>query len=51
MINIPCTDDWYICYHRHPIPNQGGNDRVTCLDRMYFDKDGNILPIIQTPAK
>lgn len=51
VINIPCTDDWYICYHRHPIPNQGGNDRVTCLDRMYFDKDGNILPIIQTPAK
>ncbi len=48
VINIPGTDDWYICYHRRPIPNEGGNHRVTCLDRMYFDANGDIEPIRMT---
>jgi hypothetical protein len=25
--------------------NPDGNHREVCIDRMYFDKDGNILPV------
>jgi beta-xylosidase len=45
---MPGTDDWYICYHRRPIPSKGGNHRVTCIDRMYFDENDLIKPIVMT---
>jgi hypothetical protein len=45
VINIPGTDDWYIVYHRRPLTETNGNHREVCIDRMYFDKDGNILPV------
>ncbi len=45
VINIPGTDDWYIIYHRHPLNDTNGNHRETCIDRMYFDKNGFILPV------
>ncbi|MFM6925324.1 MAG: glycoside hydrolase family 43 protein [Ferruginibacter sp.] len=45
VMNIPGTDDWYIVYHRRPIPNLGRDHRVVCIDPMYFDKAGNILNI------
>ena len=48
VICIPGTDEWYICYHRRPIPNLSGKHRVTCLDRMFFDENGDILPIVMT---
>ena len=35
-------------YHRRPIGETDGNYRVTCIDRMYFDQDGNILPVKMT---
>ena len=45
VINIPKTDEWYIVYHRRPLTETDGNHRVTCIDKMYFDKDGHILPV------
>ena len=48
VLNITGTDDWYICYHRRPIPNQSRDHRVTCLDRMYFNADGSIKPVVMT---
>ena len=48
VINIPGTDDWYMIYHRRPIPNEGRDHRVTCIDRMYFNEDGTIKPIEMT---
>ncbi len=45
VINIPKTDDWYIIYHRRPNSETSGNARMTCIERMYFDKDGHILPV------
>jgi beta-xylosidase len=45
VINIPGTDDWYIVYHRRPLGETDGNHRVVCIDRMYFDKEGNIVPV------
>jgi len=45
VINIPGTDEWYMVYHRRPIPNLDRDHRVVCIDPMKFDKAGNILPI------
>ncbi|RYY34036.1 MAG: arabinan endo-1,5-alpha-L-arabinosidase, partial [Sphingobacteriaceae bacterium] len=45
VINVPGTDDWYIVYHRRPLTETDGNHRVTCIDKLYFDADGNIQPV------
>ena len=48
VVKGPGEDEWYIIYHRHPLGETDGNARVTCVDRMYFDKDGKIKPIKMT---
>ncbi|HEY3370156.1 MAG TPA: glycoside hydrolase family 43 protein [Prolixibacteraceae bacterium] len=48
VVNVPGTEDWYIFYHRRPIPNEGRDHRVVCVDRMYFNPDGTIQPIKMT---
>lgn len=48
VINVPGTDDWYIVYHRRPIPNLDRDHRVVCIDRLYFEKDGSIRPVKMT---
>lgn len=42
------TDEWYMIYHRRPLEETDANSRATCIDRMYFDKDGKILPVKMT---
>ena len=39
VMNIPGTDEWYIVYHRRPIPNLDRDHRVVCIDRLFFDGD------------
>ncbi|MFT3901551.1 MAG: glycoside hydrolase family 43 protein [Niabella sp.] len=48
VIKLPGKDEWYIVYHRHPLGEKDGNARVVCIDKMNFDKDGNILPVVMT---
>ncbi len=48
VIKIPKQDKWYIVYHRRPLTETDGNSRETCIDRMYFDKQGFIKPVIIT---
>ncbi len=48
IIQIPGTDEWYMVYHRRPLDRTGANDRVTCIDRMYFDEKGFIRPVKMT---
>ncbi|WP_443946427.1 glycoside hydrolase family 43 protein [Pedobacter sp. AW1-32] len=36
---------YYIVYHRRPLTETDGNHRETCIDEMYFDEKGNILPV------
>lgn len=48
VINIPGTDDWYIIYHRRPLTETHGNSRMTCIEKMEFDADGKILPVVMT---
>jgi len=45
VINLPGTDDWYIVYHRRPLNTTNGNHRETCIDHMYFDDNGFIVPV------
>lgn len=40
--------DWYIVYHRRPLSETDGNSRETCIERMYFDEQGLIKPIVIT---
>ena len=42
------NDNWYIVYHRRPLGETDGNHRVVCIDKMFFDKDGKILPVTIT---
>lgn len=48
VINVPGTDDWYIVYHRRPLNTTNGNHREICIDRMYFDENDQIKPVIMT---
>ncbi|MEI7736385.1 MAG: glycoside hydrolase family 43 protein [Ferruginibacter sp.] len=48
IIKVPGKDDWYIVYHRRPLSEKDGNSRETCIEHMYFDKVGLILPVIIT---
>lgn len=45
VIKVPGKDEWYIVYHRRPLTETDGNHRVTCIDKMTFDKDGLINPV------
>ena len=48
VVNIPGTDDWYIVYHRRPLGETDGNHRELAIDRMYFEPDGHIRPVVMT---
>ncbi len=48
VIHPPDTDDYYMVYHRRPIPNEGRDHRVTCIDRISFNEDGTIQPVKMT---
>ena len=45
VLHVPNTDRWYIIYHRRPLGETDANHRVTCIDKMEFDAQGQILPI------
>ena len=45
VIHNAKEDTWYIVYHRRPLGETDANHRVTCIDKMYFDKNGMILPV------
>lgn len=45
VIKVPGKDKWFIVYHRRPLGETDRNHRVTCIDEMQFDNDGNILPV------
>ncbi len=49
VIQISETDNWYMVYHRHYIPDGGGQYREVCIQNMSFNEDGTIAPI--TPAE
>lgn len=48
VIQVPGKDEWYIIYHRRPLTETDGNHRVTCIDKMTFDKNGLINTVKMT---
>jgi arabinoxylan arabinofuranohydrolase len=54
VLQIPGTDDWYMVYHRFNYPkgitmgDAAGFNREVCIDKMFFNKDGDIQPVIPT---
>ena len=54
ILQIPGKDEWYIIYHRFNYPDgihmgdAAGFNREVCIDAMYFDKEGNIIPVKPT---
>lgn len=55
VLKIPNKDEWYIVYHRFNRPDgirmgdAAGFHREVCIDRMFFDENGNIKKVIVTP--
>lgn len=45
IVHEPKSDKWYIFYHRHPLDEKGGYCREVCIEEMFFDDKGHILPI------
>lgn len=45
VIHVPKADKWFIVYHRRPLGETDRNHRVTCIDEMHFDAQGQILPV------
>ncbi|PWY78364.1 Arabinanase/levansucrase/invertase [Aspergillus heteromorphus CBS 117.55] len=41
----PDGEDYYIVYHRRPVNETERDHRVVCVDRMFFDEAGSILPV------
>lgn len=48
VIQVPEKDEYYIVYHRRPLTETGRDCRETCIDRLYFDRQGNIVPVKMT---
>jgi beta-xylosidase len=48
VMNVPGTDEWFIVYHRRPIPNLDRDHRVVCIDKLYFDDNGGIKNVKMT---
>ncbi len=48
VIGYPGKDEWYIVYHRRPLNETDRNSRETCIDKMQFDENGYILPVVIT---
>ena len=54
VVRKPGTDEWYIVYHRinknYLDKDKGpGVHREVCIDRMEFNPDGTIKPVVPTP--
>jgi len=48
VIRIPGTEKYYIVYHRRPLGQKDRNARETCIEKMEFDENGFIKPVVIT---
>ncbi len=48
VVRAPGTDTWHIAYHRFAVPAGNGTNREVTIDRMEFNADGTIRPIVPT---
>ena len=48
VVKAPTGDTWYAAYHRFAVPAGDGTNREVTVDRMTFNADGTIAPIVPT---
>ncbi|MEU4835874.1 family 43 glycosylhydrolase [Streptosporangium sp. NPDC023615] len=48
VVRAPGTDTWYVVYHRFAVPAGNGTNREVAVDRMEFDANGAIRPVVPT---
>lgn len=48
VVKGPGKDEWLIAYHRRPLGETAGDHRVLAVDRLVFEKDGRIRPVVMT---
>ena len=48
VIRIPGTEKYYIVYHRRPLGQKDRNSREVCIEKMEFDDNGFIKPVVIT---
>ena len=54
VLQIPGRDEWYVVYHRFTRPKgiemgeSAGYNREVCIDKLTFNADGSIQPVIPT---
>ncbi|GAB3003200.1 family 43 glycosylhydrolase [Saccharothrix stipae] len=48
VVQVPGTDTLYIAYHRFAVPGGNGTHREVTVDRMTFNADGTIAPVVPT---
>ena len=48
VLHAPGSDNWYIVYHRRPLGEKDRNARVVCIDKLVFDENGFIKPVVIT---
>lgn len=56
VIQVPGRDEWYLVYHRFTYPQglgmgrAAGYHREVCIDKLEFNSDGSIRPVVPTQA-
>ena len=45
IMHNTAKDLWYIIYHRRPLGETAANNRATCIEQLFFDNKGFILPV------
>jgi beta-xylosidase len=45
VMHNKAKDLWYIVYHRRPLGETAANNRATCIEQLFFDEKGLILPV------
>jgi beta-xylosidase len=48
VMKHPKREEYYIVYHRRPLHETDRNARVVCIDRLFFDEQGLIKPVVIT---
>jgi beta-xylosidase len=48
VIKHPGKEEYYIVYHRRPLDQTDRNARVVCIDKLEFDSNGLIKPVVIT---
>lgn len=48
IIHNTKANKWYIVYHRRPLTEKAANSRETCIEELFFDKEGLIKPVTIT---